>query len=166
MNDQQPITEYVQGDLLFRRINKDDLDGLIMPIERIAYSHPWSLKIFEGCLDGTYEAWMVVRESEVLGYGVISVAVGEGHLLNLCARPDLQRKGLGRKVLGFLVSRVKSLGADTLFLEVRASNVSAIQLYFSEGFNESGVRKGYYPGSKRREDALLMSLELSVDDYC
>ncbi len=166
MSSQSSKTEYVIGQLLFKRIEKDDLVKYIMPIEVQAYTHPWSLKIFEGCVEGAYEAWMAKRDNVIVGYGVISVAVGEGHLLNLCTRPEFQGQGIGRKVLGFLVSRVKNLGADTLFLEVRASNNSAIQLYFSEGFNETGIRRGYYPGDKGREDAVLMSLELAVDDYC
>jgi len=152
--------------LNFKRIYQDDLEALIMPIERIAYSHPWNIKIFEDCLDGTYEAWMALYNSTVVGYGVISAAAGEGHLLNLCVPPGCQNKGVGRKILCFLVSRVKQLGAKTLFLEVRSSNRSAINLYYSEGFNETGVRKGYYPGHQKREDALLMSLELCIDDYC
>lgn len=160
------MTSHRYGDLAYKRIKKTDLASKIMPIELQAYSHPWTESIFESCLDGSYEAWMMLQEGGVLGYGVISAYSGEGHLLNLCVNPSFQGKGLGRQLLAFLVARIKQIGASVLFLEVRSSNVAAIELYYSEGFNELGIRKGYYPGHKGREDALLMSLELSIDDYC
>ena len=47
-----------------------------------------------------------------------------------------------------------------MFLEVRPTNVRAIQLYHSFGFKEIGVRKGYYPASFGREDALVFGLDL------
>jgi ribosomal-protein-alanine N-acetyltransferase len=160
------VTSHRYGDLAYKRIKKTDLASKIMPIELQAYSHPWTESIFESCLDGSYEAWMMLQNRKVLGYGVISAYSGEGHLLNLCVNPTCQGKGLGRQLLAYLVAKVKQLGASVLFLEVRSSNVAAIELYYSEGFNELAVRKGYYPSANGREDALLMSLELSIDDYC
>ena len=47
-----------------------------------------------------------------------------------------------------------------MFLEVRPSNISAITLYESIGFNEMGVRPGYYPAQKGRENAILMGVAL------
>ena len=64
---------------------------------------------------------------------------------------------MGRKVLHFLLDMAKERGADTLFLEVRDSNKSAIALYLDEGFNQIGVRNDYYPTDKGREDALIMA---------
>ena len=50
--------------------------------------------------------------------------------------------------------------AETIFLEVRPSNVGAIALYEKMGFNEIGIRKGYYPAEHGREDAIMLALEL------
>jgi ribosomal-protein-alanine N-acetyltransferase len=47
-----------------------------------------------------------------------------------------------------------------MFLEVRASNISAIALYENIGFNEMAVRRGYYPAHQGREDAILMGLAI------
>ncbi len=52
------------------------------------------------------------------------------------------------------------LGADMLFLEVRATNTPAINLYAALGYNEIGYRRGYYPAAKGREDAVLYALAL------
>ena len=52
-------------------------------------------------------------------------------------------------------------GAQWLWLEVRASNVRAQQIYERQGYRRVGQRKGYYPADQgRREDAVVMSLRL------
>jgi ribosomal-protein-alanine N-acetyltransferase len=88
----------------------------------------------------------------------MSIAVGEAHLLNLCVSPQEQNQGIGRKLLEHVISVAKS-HADTMFLEVRPTNTAAIFLYESVGFNEIGVRKGYYPAKNGREDAIMFALE-------
>jgi ribosomal-protein-alanine N-acetyltransferase len=60
-------------------------------------------------------------------------------------------------MLRWVMSACRELGMQRMLLEVRASNLPALHLYRSEGFTEDGVRKGYYPASGGREDAILMS---------
>ena len=79
--------------------------------------------------------------------------------MNLCVDPTAQRLGAGRKMLEHMIKRVRSK-AETVFLEVRPSNIKAIRLYNSLGFNEIGIRKGYYPAKNGREDAVMLALEL------
>ena len=91
----------------------------------------------------------------------MSVAIGESHLLTLCVNPDYQRMGYGRKLFKLLLDRAYKLDAEVCFLEVRASNASAISLYRSLGFTQIGERKNY-PGQTGREDALIMSRSLPL----
>jgi len=58
------------------------------------------------------------------------------------------------------MDKARRLAVETLLLEVRPSNHTAIQLYHSVGFNEIGVRKDYYPAHNGREDALILALHL------
>ena len=51
-------------------------------------------------------------------------------------------------------------GAGTLLLEVRPSNERALALYRHFGFSQIGVRRGYYPASLGREDALVLTRAL------
>jgi ribosomal-protein-alanine N-acetyltransferase len=94
----------------------------------------------------------------------MSVAAGECHLLNLCVHPLFQRLGIARRMLRRLLALARREDADTAFLEVRVSNRGAIALYRTEGFDEIGLRKGYYPCAdadpSRREDALMMARAL------
>nr|WP_038092176.1 ribosomal protein S18-alanine N-acetyltransferase [Acidihalobacter prosperus] len=136
-----------------------DLDAL-MGIERRAYSHPWTEAIFRDCLRAGYTCWAMDQQGELTGYAITSLAVGEYHILNLTVRPESQGRGYGRFLLRALVNWAKGQGAETAFLEVRPSNRTALNLYLSEGFNEVGLRKGYYPAARGREDALVMARNL------
>ena len=78
--------------------------------------------------------------------------------------PERQGRGLGRYLLRALVKQAGDLRAGRVFLEVRPSNLGAIRLYHSEGFNEIGRRPRYYPARDGREDALVMAIELVAGD--
>ncbi len=129
----------------------------IVAIDYSAYEFPWSEGIFRDCLRVGYWCRVLERLRTIDAYGVMSVAAGEAHVLNLCVRPDLQGRGLGRKLLSHLLDFARRAGADTMFLEVRVSNAPAIGLYGTMGFCEVGVRTGYYPARQGREDALMLA---------
>ena len=71
-----------------------------------------------------------------------------------------QGQGLGRKLLDFLLKDTREQQAEVMFLEVRVSNIRAIELYEQNGFAEVGQRKGYYPAEGGREDAIVMAQDL------
>jgi ribosomal-protein-alanine N-acetyltransferase len=96
----------------------------------------------------------------ITGYGIMSVAAGEAHLLNLCVHPSLQRMGYGRQLLGAMLARAHECEVGTVFLEVRPSNKAALNLYYSIGFVQIGVRPAYYQAAYGREDAVVLSLTL------
>jgi ribosomal-protein-alanine N-acetyltransferase len=132
----------------------------VMEIERRAYQFHWTEGIFRDCLRVGYSCWVMELAGSVAGYGVMSLVVGEAHLLNICVAPDWQRQGYGRLLLEHFMELARERGANQMFLEVRLSNQAAIALYEGQGFNEVGMRKNYYPGEKGREDALILAKEL------
>ena len=145
--------------LQIRSMTKADL-AAVMEVELRAFPYPWSEGNFRDCLRAGYECRVLVREEQVIGYGVLSVAADEAHILTLCIDSELQRQGLGRRLLERLLNMAKQRHADTAFLEVRASNRAALDLYRAVGFNEVGVRRGYYPAGGGREDAIVLALAL------
>ncbi|UZE95584.1 ribosomal protein S18-alanine N-acetyltransferase [Alkalimarinus alittae] len=149
-------TKPFQNKMKFREMLESDLTQVLV-IERNAYSHPWSDGNFRDSLTGNDEVWLLESEGIILGHGIISVAVGEAHLLNICVASNYQRQGLGRHIIRYLIGRSQALGADIMFLEVRESNAAAYALYLSEGYEQIGVRKNYYPLGISRENAIVMS---------
>lgn len=142
-----------------RPLRDADIDA-IMEIERRAYPFPWTHGIFRDCLRAGYPAWILHDAGRTLGYGVLSIAADEAHVLNICIAPNAQGQGHGRRLLRALVKIAAGHGARRVYLEVRPSNPPAIALYDSEGFNEIGRRPRYYPAKNGREDAIVMAKEL------
>jgi ribosomal-protein-alanine N-acetyltransferase len=104
---------------------------------------------------------LVDDRAGLVGYYVAMAGVDEMHLLNLTVAPAQQRRGHSRILLDALERRCREQTLATLWLEVRASNARARQVYARRGFAEVGLRRGYYPASKaQREDAIVMSLPL------
>jgi len=143
----------------FRPMQEEDLSQII-EIERQSYPHPWTQMIFGDCLQAGYSCWVCGRRGIIEAYGILSIAAGESHLLNICVRPDARQQGIGRKMLRHLVSVAGRHDAEVIFLEVRPSNSAARDLYEDEGFNELGNRRDYYPDGDGREDAMIFARTL------
>src|SRR5690606_9412446 len=71
------------GGVRFRPMSEADLEA-VMQNERASYSHPWSEGIFRDCMHSGYNCWVAETQASVVGHGVMSVAVGETHILNIC----------------------------------------------------------------------------------
>ena len=132
----------------------------VAAVERAAYEYPWSLGIFRDCLLAGYYSVVLDVAGIVTGYGIMSIAAAEAHLLNLCVHPSSQRMGYGRKLLNAVLAKAQDTGADKVFLEVRPSNQRALQLYYSVGFEQIGIRPAYYQADHGREDAVILAVAL------
>ena len=134
-----------------------DLDvPFVVAIERAAYQFPWSEGIFRDCLRVGYVCCIVDVGGEMGGYGIMSVGAGEAHVLNVCIRDECRCRGLARQLLAYLLYRARADGMREAFLEVRPSNVAAARLYHALGFEQVGVRRGYYQAAVGREDAVVL----------
>jgi ribosomal-protein-alanine N-acetyltransferase len=98
--------------------------------------------------------------NSVTGYGIMSIAAAEAHLLNLCIHPNAQHMGYGRRLLNALLLKAGDTDVDKVFLEVRPSNDVALRLYASVGFEQIGIRPAYYQAERGREDAVILSANL------
>jgi ribosomal-protein-alanine N-acetyltransferase len=134
----------------------------IIDIERGAYQFPWSEGIFRDCLRVGYCCWVLERASEVDAFGIMQVALGEAHVLNLCVDQQAHGNGLGRLMLRCLMSVARDHLAESVLLEVRPSNAVALALYRSEGFRTVGTRRAYYPSTTGREDAFILARSLRL----
>lgn len=148
-----------QEQLIFKTMKHSDVEEL-MEIEQRAYVIPWSAGIVRDCIQMGYECQVARVQGEIVAYAFASIGAGEAHLLNITVKPELQGQGLGRRMLLQMLDLIQAQHVDTVYLEVRPSNKAARKLYRSIGFNQIGVRKGYYPDPKGREDAYVYQLLL------
>jgi len=152
-------TEPIQGRVLFAPMYVKHVP-LIGSMERRNYDFPWSDAIFRDCVKSGYVCRLVMLEDTVIGYGILQIGADEGHILNLCIDEPSQGQGFARLLLEHLIHEARQRRANIVFLEVRPSNPRAINLYALNGFNEIGLRKGYYDSHSGREDAVVMARNL------
>lgn len=145
--------------ILIRSLTAEDLPEVFV-VEQICQLFPWTLTILKDCLAAGYSGWVAVEQNQIVGYTMMSFSTGECHVLNICVLPAARRKGYAKLLMQALLAESQKLNADIVFLEVRASNHAALKLYNQFGFNEIGIRKGYYPAlNKGREDAVILGYQ-------
>ena len=141
----------------------DDL-AMVSDIERRSYDFPWSHGVFRDCLLAGYQSIVLIRDDCVTGYGILSVAAGEAHILNLCVEPALRSYGYGERLLDEMLFRARAASVREVFLEVRPSNERALALYRKKGFHQVANRPAYYQANKGREDAAVLAKKLVIAD--
>ncbi len=145
--------------LNIRPMEKADIDA-VMAIELSVYTYPWTNRIMADCMRVGYHCSIGEVDGVLASYCIMSTGAGEAHILNLCVAEEFQRRGLGQLLLTNMLDEAKEEGIEDIFLEVRPSNVAAIELYERLGFNQMGTRKDYYPAKNGREDAVILALNL------
>lgn len=132
----------------------------IAALEQECFSDPWSESLLEDALFDPQASFIVAQDSEeegnVLGYAGLHAILDEGYIDNIAVAPDARRHGVASALLD-VFCRFGAVNLAFLTLEVRKSNAAAIGLYGKYGFQQAGLRPGYYQNP--REDALIMTRE-------
>ena len=140
-------------------LEEKDIDR-VLAIEEESNPVPWTIKNFKDCIEKGYYSLVLKEDNKVIGFAILSVSTEESHLLNIGLTSLKRGRGLGRELLEKMIMAAEVMGSKKIFLEVRISNVIAIDLYKASGFKEVGLRKKYYRLKEGREDAILMSKSL------
>ncbi len=118
------------------------------------FSDPWSANDFAECVDSGVPFLVAEQQGIVAGYVVAHSAADEGEILNLGVAAAHRRQGIGRALVERVLQTLAQRGVGTVYLEVRASNAAARQLYESLGFGEVARRARYY--RRPIEDAVVL----------
>ena len=146
--------EEVNNGVSIRFMQKGDIEE-VMLIEQSSFPAPWSAKAFLSELQNKFARYFVLLEQgEIVGYAGMWLFARESHITTIAIHPNYRKQGYGRMLMNFLIEYSREEGVDTMILEVRASNIPAIKLYSSLGFNKIGIRKNYY--LETHEDAIVM----------
>jgi ribosomal-protein-alanine N-acetyltransferase len=114
----------------------------------------WSAAMFWNELANGNFYLVALDGDELVGYAGLSVNDREAWVQNIAVRRDRQRHGTGRVMLEALLAEARRRGAGAVLLEVAVDNGPAQRLYEDYGFEQVGVRRGYYQPSNT--DALVM----------
>lgn len=127
----------------------------VASIEEMSFSLPWSLESLELMLTDQASALVALEDGRVLGYVGMMCVLDEGQIINVAVHPDARRRGVGRSLMQAAEAYAKERGIVFLSLEVRESNIAARSMYSSLGWEEQGIRKGFY--SHPVENACVMT---------
>jgi ribosomal-protein-alanine N-acetyltransferase len=133
----------------------EDVDQ-VCEIENLSFTTPWSRESFESeVTKNNLAKYLVAKvDGKVAAYGGMWIVLDEGHITNIAVHPDYRGQKIGEKLVQAMIETAKNNNVANITLEVRASNEVARNLYRKLGFEDSGLRKGYY--SDTGEDAVIM----------
>lgn len=149
----------ITKNITFRLAAVDDIRNL-HHIESRSFSSPWPEGAFYNDIAHNRFASYVFIEVDGIqaGYCGVWIILDEAHVTNIAILPEFRGRKLGEKLLCKMMNLAKEAGAKTMTLEVRVSNHVAKSLYKKLGFQEGGIRRGYYTDNK--EDAQVMWVNL------
>lgn len=156
------IVSVMKHTLVIEPMSSADLPE-VMEIERLAFESPWNQGLFLRELKLPFAQLMVVRSVNgrraLAGYVCWWTVGDEVHIHNLAVHPDQRRNGVGRFMVQHVLDDAARRSVQSVSLEVRHDNESAVLLYRGFGFSNRGVRKHYYG---RGSDAIIMTKELAA----
>ena len=116
----------------------------IAQLEKECFSEPWSENALSEELSNENSHFLVAVSDDVAGYIGVQEICGEAYITNVAVFGKYRKYGIGRVLLKAACDGAKSRSCEFITLEVRESNIPAITLYESEGFEKAGVRKNFY----------------------
>ncbi|HEX4058759.1 MAG TPA: ribosomal protein S18-alanine N-acetyltransferase [Galbitalea sp.] len=156
-------------DFEIRRATPHDLEA-IMALEIATFvEDAWSFESMSSELGSEHTYYLVAFEPErpevLVGYaGLLAPDGGDGEIQTIAVAPAMRRKGLGRLLMERLIAEAEIREASQVFLEVRADNPNAHELYESLGFEQIAVRRGYYQPGNVDAQVMCLPLERSEPD--
>ena len=135
-----------------RFMQKEDIEDVFLLEQRI-FEDEWSLQSFYSELENPEVSipLVVEEDKQIIGYAIVWYYADELHISNFAISPEYRRRGLGRRLLNYIMNLVSDY--KFAYLEVRMSNRPAIALYEQYGFEPLYVRERYY---RNGEDAVIM----------
>ena len=144
-----------------RDMTKADLSAVLKIETDLFPTDAWTEALFLGELSEVPVSRKVAVaefEGQVIGYVSLRFVGRQGDVNTIAIAKDFQRKGFGNHLLAWLFMTAKDLGVRELFLDVRADNLAAIEMYKKAGFDRIDIRRNYYDHSV---DANVMRKKLT-----
>ena len=148
------------SEVAFRAMTPADLEA-VADLTLRADPFGWTLRNFSDAHASGNTLTVLTVDGVTSGIAAVMHVLDESELLEIAVQPAMQGRGYGKALLAQAIALARRNGAVRMFLEVRESNARARKMYTSFGFEETGRRKNYYPTENGREDAILMTAQLS-----
>lgn len=144
----------------YRKMTIDDVKA-VHAIELATFPTPWTLDSFYYEMTENQYAHYLIAEDEagdIIGFCGIWLVIDAAQITNVAVVESVRGQGIGEALMREAMRIAKEATMDVMSLEVRVTNSVAQNLYRKLGFQDGGIRKGYY--TDNREDALVMWVKL------
>jgi len=145
--------------IFITKMTEADIEGVVQ-IEEEAYGeHHWAKSSFYDEMNNNLAKYYCAKttDGKLVGYAGTWNIIDEAHITTIAVKPEYKRKHIGEALMVKILQDCYESKIKYLTLEVRTSNIQAIELYKKYGFASLGTRKGYYQDND--EDALIMWTE-------
>lgn len=139
---------------MIREYRKGD-ETAIAELEKECFSDPWSAEAVLESVASHVRFFVFEEKEKIVGYVGLQTVLDEGYITNIAVSSAHRRKGIGKSLLNTLDKFAEELSLSFISLEVRESNLSAIELYTGAGYLSDGIRPNFYENP--RENAIIMT---------
>jgi len=153
----------VERPVTLRDAALDAIESLVAVQQASPGAAPWTAADYESLLSAETTVCLLAEDEdkdEPIGFVLTRLAADEMEILNLAVAPAQRRRGLGRRLVAEALARGRARGAERSWLEVRASNQTALEFYRALGFREQSRRRAYYRDPI--EDAVVCVRQLTA----
>lgn len=117
----------------------------VLSLEQMTFAEPWSERdLTKAAVDSLYYYAVCMDGERMCGYAGMLFSYEEGQITNVAVMPDMRHHGIGKMLVKELIRIASEHGMKTVTLEVRESNLTAIHLYETCGFQSLGIRPNFY----------------------
>ena len=143
----------------YRKMTAADVKA-VHAIEEAVFDAPWTEASFHYEMNENQYASYVVAEvgNKIVGFCGMWMVFGDVQITNVAVIEEARGLGIGEGIMHTAMATAKAHNMENMSLEVRVSNSVAQSLYRKLGFQDGGIRKGYY--TDNQEDALVMWVNL------
>lgn len=147
---------------MIRAMSSSDIEK-VNEIEQVCFKIPWSKDEFRCLLNFTDTIAVVCEKGEeIVGYGIGILFNSYLHIANLAVKPTYRRRGIGSKLISYVLNHACKKHKEFATLEVRVNNQAGINLYKKLGFKDKGIKESYYPDG---ESAIIMKKSLVLKGF-
>lgn len=146
--------------ITYRRMTAADVDA-VYAIELATFPTPWTLDSFHYEMrENQYAHYIVAEdETEIIGFCGMWLVIDAAQITNVAVVESARGKGIGEALMKEAIRVAREAEMEVMSLEVRVTNMVAQNLYRKLGFQNGGIRKGYY--TDNGEDALVMWVNIN-----
>ena len=141
-----------------RRVESRDVEAILAIQAVCPEVAQWSMWDYERVARGEMAGWVAEDGGQVVGFLIARQVANDIEILNLAVQPDARRRRLGTALLASAIEWGKAFHAENALLEVRASNLAALEFYEKHGFQATGRRARYYTAPV--DDALVLTAKI------